>query len=326
MHIIAHSIKDLLKHVRNAGKQSIIGDGFLERGCAVMLVGASGSGKSKGAQAMAAALATGTTFAGIEPNGEFKVLYLQSEDTEDDLAESVRGYVAHDLGNDPDVVDVLDENLKILTVVGADGAEFLRHVDTLCENHAPDVLVIDPLIAFIGCDLVDQKAVTQFLRKQLKPILMKHKCGCIAVHHARKDKGGPAIDQAIGAMEFAAFFRGMIHLGVREDRYREVTLKVVKRQTKLGWKDGLGNSTDAKYLLKGEDGVYFTEVSGFEPGDSPVAGGRPPKANKKEVAAFVLASRSTEPDEKKLVSMVADKFGYSTKQATRLVRAETQTV
>src|SRR5208282_5232801 len=118
------------------------------------------------------------------------------------------------------------------------------------------------------------------------------------------DKGGPAIDQAIGAMEFAAFFRGMIHLGVREDRHREVTLKVVKRQTKLGWKDEHGHSTDCKYLLKGEDGVYFTEVSGFEPGDAPI-GGRPPMADKAEVAAFIQTARATESDEKKLVAMVA---------------------
>jgi RecA-family ATPase len=320
MHLY-HPVIQLLKHRRNQGNSSIIGDCFLERGSSMMLVGSSGAGKSKSAQALAAALATGSEFVGIRPNGEFRVLYIQTEDTVDDMAESFQGYAAHDLENDEALVKILNENLTVMTVVGTDGLDFLRLVDELCEKHTPDVVIVDPLLAFIGCDVVDQRAVTTFLRGNLRPILLKHNCGFIGVHHSRKDKGGPGIDQAIGAMEFAAFFRGVINLIVKEDRHREVTLKAVKRQRQLGWVDAQGSRTDTKYMLKAEDGVYFTEVSDFAPGAKRLRAGRRPKADLSKVADFIKGARSAGVADKVIVEGVAKEFGYCKKQAQRHVQA-----
>ena len=283
-----------------------------------MFHGPSGAGKSKVIQGVAGCLATGIEFIDIYPNAAYKVLYIQAEDTVDDLAESFQGYAKHNLGSDATAIKALEDNLTVVTVVGKDGYEFIQLVDRLCDKHKPDVLIIDPLLAFIGCDVVDQKAVTKFLRGYLRPLLMKHNCGFIGVHHSRKDKGGPSIDQAIGAMEFSAFFRGMIALVVREEHHREVTLKVVKRQRQLEWTDEEGAPTDTKFILKANDGVYFTEVTGFSLGETKT-GGRPTKANRSDVINFIKSERAKGINDAAVVARVREVFKYSAKQAKRYV-------
>ena len=150
-------VSALLTHVRNSDNLSIIGNGFLNRGSTVLLVGPSGSGKSKTAQAQCCALSTGMPFVGITPNGAFRVLYIQAEDTVDDLAESLQGYLKHDLRGDPAKRKLLEENLTVVTLVAEDGADFIARLDQLCEEHEPDVVVVDPLLAYLGCDVVDQR-------------------------------------------------------------------------------------------------------------------------------------------------------------------------
>jgi len=313
-------VRDLLKHMRNANDSSLIGDCFLERGNSLIFLGAPGAGKSKSAQALCGSLATGTAFVDMKPARALRVLYVQAEDTIDDLAESFQGFVKHTLDGDKDSIELLEKNLTIVTVVGHSGPEFLEWLEKACERHKPDVVVVDPLLAFIGCDLVDQKSVTRFLRGLLHPILIKHNCGFIGVHHKRKGEEGSELDQGLGSTEFSAFFRGAISLSVSKARHQELTMKVVKRQRQLGWTDADGNPTDTKYLLKGQDGVYFTEVSGFEP-SSVKLGGRPRKNSEADIVNFIRGERAKGASEDALVESVAKKFSYSAKQAKRYVSA-----
>lgn len=317
---IFHSIADLLAHRRNATANSLLGDCFLERGRMILIQGSSGAGKSKFAQAVAGSAAAGFDFLDMRPCGPLKVLFFQAEDSVEDLAESIQGFCKHTLLGDQPAIQRMTENLTIASVFGLSGALFLEWVDAMCEANKPDVIVLDPLLAFLGCDMVDQKAVTTFLRSLLHPILIKHNCGCIAVHHKRKGKKGdsPDIDQSLGSMEFAAFARGIISLDVSEGRHRELTVKVVKRQRQLGWTKSSGEPTDEKFLLKGVDGVYFTEVAAFDLPEVKV-GGRPSRVDVGIIANFIHTERAKGATDEALVASVATKFSYSTKQAKRYV-------
>lgn len=321
-----HSVSSLLNYTRNSSGNFLLGDGFLERGNAIMIQGSSGAGKSKTTQAWAGSFAAGIEFLGVRPTAPLNVLYIQAEDTVDDLAESMQGFSKHTLNSEDDLVEQLEKNLTIVTVVGQSGDEFLAWVDKACDLHKPDILVVDPLLAFIGCDLVDQKAVTRFLRSQLQPILIRHNCGFIGVHHKRKKSDGPDIDQSLGSMEFSAFFRGIISINVPETRHQEMTIKVAKRQRQMGWRDEAGRPTDTKYVLKGDDGIYFTEVSGFE-ASTPKTGGRPRRVNAAVVANFIRAEQSKGAADTDVADRVAKQFNYSPKQAKRYVAEvkETQT-
>jgi energy-coupling factor transporter ATP-binding protein EcfA2 len=318
-----HSFKALMAHRRNQNLASILNDCWLTRGGSAMIVGPSGSGKTKFKDALACALASGQEFCGFKPNRSFKVLSIQAEDTEEDIAESYQGYASSELDNDPDEIEKIEDNLFAVTLVGDDGMEFSRQVDILCTKHKPDVVVIDPLLAYLGCDVVDQKGVTTFLRKWMHPIMVKHNCGWIAVHHSRKgEKGGPALDKAIGSMEFNAFFRGVVDISFKDERPGDLTVRVVKRQRQMGWVDDLGQPTESKYVTKGKTSVSFTEVASFGPAATPVTKGRPPKANPADVAQFIEETRKTETDEQKVIRLVAEKFRYSDKQAGRIVKAK----
>ena len=111
-----------------------------------------------------------------------KVVYVQAEEVKDDIAESIQGFVNHHIADNPAALADLKANLVVTSVVGTAGDEFIQLLESTCELHRPDVLIIDPLFAFMGCDFVDQGAVTHFLRVQLARIIYKYRCALICVH------------------------------------------------------------------------------------------------------------------------------------------------
>jgi len=316
-----HSFSAMLAYRRDLARFSILNDGWLARAGSALIVGSSGCGKSKVKDWLVCGITSGRPFCGIKPTRAFKVLSIQAEDTDEDVAESYQGYAQHELDGDTDAVALIDRNLVALTLIGLDGYEFIEEIDRLCEEHKPDVLVIDPILSYIGCDVVDQKGVTTFLRKWLLPVMIKHGCAVIAVHHSPKGARNTAlIDRAIGSMEFGAFFRGVLDLSYVEGRPNELTLAIAKRQRQMGWTDPYGRPTNEKFLVKGTEGVSLLEVSGFEPGAKKV-GGRPSKADKSKVADAIKSAQATGMPKDEVVAQVAKEFGYSTKQAQRHVKA-----
>jgi len=315
-----NSFRTLLAYVRSSAS-SLLNNAFLARCGSMMLVGPSGSGKSKLKDWIVCAMACGQELFDIRPSRPLKVLSIQSEDTDEDTAESYQGYASQEVGGDKATLDLINSNLVAITLIGVDGPEFIKEVDILCEKYKPDVIVIDPILSYIGCDVVDQKGVTAFFRKGLLPVMMKHKCALFAVHHSPKNaKGAALIDRAIGSMEFSAFFRGILDISYAEGKPNELTLAVAKRQRQMEWKDKDGQPTHLKYLLKGTSGVSFIEVSGFEPGSIKI-GGRPAKANRAEIMSVIKSSQKAGKSKDEIVELIAQKFEYSLKQAQRYVNS-----
>jgi hypothetical protein len=315
-------IPDLLAYDPMKHNDSLIGKSFLTPAGSLLVVGSAGVGKSKYVQHLACSMALGRDFLGMRIHRKLRVLYVQAEDVIDDLAESLQGFVKHTAGGDPKAVKDLIANLTMATVVGPTGEDFIGLIEAMCDTHHPHVVVIDPLLAFMGCDLVDQGAITQFLRVRLAQLARKRNCGLICAHHARKDKGtGSTIERAFGGMEFSAFFRGIIDLSSDPKDYRQVTMKVVKRQRQLGLTDAAGRSIDTVNLKMGHDAVYWTVNAQWTPADLEPKGGRPPKTAKAAVDETVAAAKAAGMTESKVIETVAEKHGYSKKQAGRLVKA-----
>lgn len=316
-----HSFLDMLEYRRDLARSSILNNGWLPRGGSALLVGPSGCGKSKLKDWIICAIACGRPIFGIKPTRPFKVLSIQAEDTDEDVAESYQGYAQHELGGDAEAAALIDRNLVAITLIGIDGYELVAEIDRLCEEHKPDVVVIDPILSYIGCDVVDQKGVTTFLRKWLLPVMIKHACAVIAVHHSPKGaKNTALIDRALGSMEFGAFFRGILDISYVEGRPNELTLALAKRHREMGWKDEHGRPVNAKFLVKGIEGVEFGEVSGFEPGSKKI-GGRPAKVDPAVVANLIKSAKVAGKPKEEVVEQVAKEFGYSKKQAQRHVAA-----
>ena len=321
--ITFYDLDDLVKHDLGKYTDSLLGYNFLTKTGSLMVVGNAGVGKSKWTGHLAFSAALGRDFLGMKVHRPVSVLYVQAEDVKEDLAESVQGFVKHDLKSDPVAVKNLKANLNIATVVGITGDDFIRLLDKTCEKLHPEVLILDPLLAFMGCDLVDQGAVTKFLRVQLAQIAHRHNCALICVHHARKDKGtGASIERAFGGIEFGAFFRGVIDLSSDPRDYRSVQMKVAKRQRQLGLKDGLGNQVDSLNLRMGTDGVHWSINDQLSPFDLGPASGRPPKAAKTVTDKTIEEALAAGLKGKEVVSEVVKKHGYSPKQAQRLVKAK----
>lgn len=208
---------------------------------------------------------------------------------------------------------------------GASGDEFVAELRRAVEMHKPDIVITDPLLAFIGCDLTDQVGVTSFLRDGMAPMLKEQRCGWICVHHSSKGavgkSGGSKVIKGLGSIEIAAFFRGIIDLERKPSDPSITVMEVAKRFKQAGLHTPDGQPTNKLTVRTGYDIIsWMVDAAAMTP-KAPKPAGRPAKTKKDEVAAFVTEQRALGIGVVALTKAVADKFGYSTKQARRYVTA-----
>src|SRR4030095_4996302 len=58
--------------------------------------------------------------------------------------------------------------------------------ESLIKQYKPDIVFIDPLFAFAGCDLKDTSAVSLFLREGVIPLAVRSRVCVHVVHHVVK--------------------------------------------------------------------------------------------------------------------------------------------
>jgi hypothetical protein len=130
----------------------LLGARWLCKGGSAILVGPSGVGKSSLTTQFACLLAVGRPFFGIPPVRPLKVLVIQAENDEGDLAEMLSG-VRAGLWLDGDTADAetvatLRRNLVFVRDTTHTGARFVEAAHRLIERHKPDVVFLDPLLPF----------------------------------------------------------------------------------------------------------------------------------------------------------------------------------
>ena len=236
-----------------------------------MLIGPTGAGKSSWALQFACHLVNAKACFGLRPTGELKVLIIQAENDEGDLYEMREG-IFEGCGFFQAERDKANRNVIIESCSDRTGARFIARVKQLLAEHKPDLLIIDPLLAYIGGDISKQELTSQFCREWLTPVIAKANCGCIIMHHPPKPKqdGGQsnATDDAYygaGSADLFNWARAVIvlkptkHHGIYE-------LRLAKRGRRVGWVEADGVTPCYKRMIgHGENGlIYWRDVDEAE--------------------------------------------------------------
>jgi hypothetical protein len=163
---------------------TLLGNRWLCRGGGAVIVGSSGIGKSTLAIQSAVLWACSRTALGIKTPRAHRVLIVQAEDDEGDCTEMTRMVRHLDLTEDH--LKLIGENTRIEFLNDKTGYEFVSRLDQLLTSWPCDIVIINPLSAYLGADTKDEEKVNQFLRKWLNPVLTAHKVGVVFIHHTPK--------------------------------------------------------------------------------------------------------------------------------------------
>ncbi len=230
---------------------------YLCRGGGLLLVGPTGIGKSSLSMQFMVLWALGRDAFGIEPARPLKSLLIQAENDDGDLAE-MRDGVRLGLRLTDEEARQAFANIVVCREDSLMSDEFFKHrVVPLVQEHKPDLLWIDPALAYLGGEANSQKDVGGFLRNQLNPTLNANGCACVLVHHTNKPPSGQekpnwqAGDFAYlgsGSAEWANWARAVLVMrGVGSHSIFE--LRAGKRGPRLNWREDDGETRRyAKYI------------------------------------------------------------------------------
>jgi hypothetical protein len=230
---------------------------YLCRGGGLLMVGPTGIGKSSLSMQFMVLWALGREAFGVRPARPLKSLLIQAENDDGDLAE-MRDGVARGLGLSEEEARTAFANIIVCREDSLMSEEFFKlRVIPLLGEHKPDLLWIDPALAYLGGEANSQKDVGRFLRNQLNPALTRFGCGCVLVHHTNKPPSGQeksgwqAGDFAYlgsGSAEWANWARAVLVMRA-VGSHSVFELRAGKRGPRLEWRsaDGL-TRIYAKYI------------------------------------------------------------------------------
>jgi hypothetical protein len=167
----------------------LLGNRWLCRNGGLLLAAPTGIGKTTFVLQGAIMWSLGRNYFGIKPSGKLRVLIIQAENDDGDIAE-IRDGIFRGLDLSKEHQASACAAIQVVCESSATGETFVALVARLVAEHKPDLLVIDPLFAYLGDAVNEQKAVSTFLRNGLNLILREHGCGLILVHHTNKPKTG----------------------------------------------------------------------------------------------------------------------------------------
>ena len=243
---------------------------YLCRGGGMLLVGPSGIGKSTLAMQAAIFWAVGRELFGIKPALPLRSLFVQSENDEGDLAEMRDGVLAG--------LDFTDEERQMACRNVLLATEDIRTGDDFCsdviapllEAHKPDLIWVDPALAFLGGESNSQVDVGKFLRNGINPLIHRHNCAAVVVHHTNKPVTGSEKPEwhgsdfaylGSGSAEWANWPRAVLALRAIGS-HAIFELRAGKRGSRLRWTDENGERLYNRILAHAKaDGFHWRESS-----------------------------------------------------------------
>lgn len=267
----------------------ILGERWLCKGGSLTIVSSSGVGKSSFCLQFATAMATGTPFFGIaHPEGRpMRVGIIQAENDWGDVLEAMFGSVQWLLTAGRGTVgagQLLNENLKLFRENTKTGHVFLGILRQLIKEHRLEVVIIDPLMAFFGGDVNDQKGMSVFLRNTLQPILEETGCVVVLIHHTAKPKAEKAQSSSevaylgAGSSELTNWSREVAVLQREPDRKDKnkaaFSLTLCKRAGRSGMVDEDGNRQPKIRIDHSTQGIWWVYAPPLPPDSDPEKKGK----------------------------------------------------
>jgi RecA-family ATPase len=255
----------------------LIKTGYLRSGGAMLFAAQTGIGKSTLIVQMCYHWAIGKTVFGFTPAHALKILYIQNENDERDIKGDYDNGLQPGLKSDNWTAEEIEKakaNIWIKREIAHVGNNFTKWLDRLLQKMQErigkiDLVVIDPLLSYCGCDLSKQADTSDFLRAHLNRVLQERHVGCILVHHENKPKeencGSNATYRYTGSADLANWARAIVSLQ-KSGESDSFQLSSPKRGKKLGW------AFDTKLLKYDEKGlVYWRELNDFDRPMEPTA-------------------------------------------------------
>jgi hypothetical protein len=170
-----------------ADADCLMGNRYVCRGGGLVLVAPSGVGKSVYALQLGGCAALGRACLGLQMRYAMRVLYIQAEDDIGDVSEAAQGFIReYDIQGEE--LQNLMRRMRIVRWNDAAGEKFLVRLRSELRSNPADLVIINPLFSFCGCDVSNQKEMSAFLRNGLNPILNETRAACVLVHHTNKPK------------------------------------------------------------------------------------------------------------------------------------------
>jgi hypothetical protein len=251
----------------------LLGNRYLNRGDGMVVSSSSGMGKSSMSHQMAADWALGKDFFGINPNGELRILIVQSEDSDGDIAE-VWQSLKHVRQYSPAQIAKLESNIRIISERSLRGVKFLHWLKDRIAEFGPDLVMLNPLQAFIDGDVTDSKDLGFFLREGLNGMNKDASFGWLIVHHTTKpatgkDRGERQWNEVMydmaGGAEIINWARGIISIRALDEpgKFRAV---LAKRGRRAGVTKEVEQGAGVRLEIVTEIGLQH--ASGFLPNSS----------------------------------------------------------
>jgi hypothetical protein len=245
----------LVRHPEGRDPNELIRRRFLCRGGSAVLVGPTGVGKSSLVMQAAILWALGRPAFGLEPARPLRILIIQAENDEGDIAEMRDGVLAG-LGLSEEERRLACANVVIVHEDTKVREKFADLLDRLLEHQAFDLVIADPAFAYVGGDASAQREVSPFLRNMLNPVIHRHRVGFLLVHHVNKPPSGEQKPQwqagdyaylGSGSAEFANWARAVIAIrSIGSETVYELIL--AKRGRRAGWLDDNGRPTTVRHI------------------------------------------------------------------------------
>ena len=296
---VARPLGELEAHADNDPGE-LLRHRYLCRSGGMLIAGPTGIGKSSFVMQAVILWALGREMFGIAPTKPIKSLIIQAENDDGDLAEQRDG-VIEGLGlNDEEREAALALIVVCREDVRTSSDFFNAVVRPLLAQHKPDLLIIDPALAYLGGETGSQADVGKFLRNGLNPLLREFNCGGGVIHHTNKPATGrekstwQAGDFAYlgsGSAEWANWARAV--LAIRSVGSHHVyELNAAKRGARLQWEDANGDRAYTKMIAhsKAPGTICWVEA---EEDDLPDQGGRKAQYTKEMVSILLREKELT---------------------------------
>jgi hypothetical protein len=238
-----------------------VGEGFMEIGGFIMLIGQSYVGKSTLITQISINLAIGRSWVFFRVHRALRVLVVQAEDPENKLIKM--GRIFKRMGLTKEQIALAHENTAVLTIRDLQDADAIAEIERHAAVLKSDVLVINPMTSYLGGSVYKDEVINKFLRVQLTPMLDRLKMSAIVVHHPPKPVISDKEPKDLTAFELQYGGAGMAALtnAPRGNMFLvHVDGDVFKLSVGKGFED-LGTKETVVYLRrsKDENGVMLWE-------------------------------------------------------------------